>query len=118
MINRIRVATLEEVKSIESVSDCQVGCTVLALDTPSGVMKAVIRNAVEIDPVIYPEPDNLSMRMRAMFWRDLETVLAAQGASKYYFNVHVTNKAMCDTVKTWGAVQQSTEPEFRFMKVL
>jgi hypothetical protein len=118
MINRIRVATKEEIAAIADVSDLGPTCTVLALDTPEGAMKAVIRTAIEIDPVIYPEPDKLSMRMRAMFWRDLETVLAAQGATKYYFNVHVTNKAMCDTVKTWGAFQLSTEPEFRFSKVL
>jgi hypothetical protein len=116
MINRIRVATPEEVKSIEATADCQVGCTVLALDTPEGVSFAVVRTCVEVDPVIYPE--KLSNRMKAMFQRDVETVLAAQGVPKYYFNVHADNKAMIDSVQSWGAVPQSTEPEIRFMKVL
>lgn len=115
MINRIRVATPEEVATVEAVSDCK-GCMVLALDTPEGTPLAVIRTAVEVDPVIYPE--KLSNRMKAMFQRDVETVLAAQGVTKYYFNVHATNEKMLEAVKTYGAVPQSTEPEIRFVKVL
>jgi hypothetical protein len=115
MINRIRVATSEEVATIAKVSDCE-GCVVLALDTPEGTPLAVIRTAVEVDPVIYPE--KLSARWKAMFQRDVETVLAAQGVKKYYFNVHTSNEAMLKVVDTFGAVQQSTEPEFRFVKVL
>ncbi len=117
MINRIRIATPEEVAEVIQSGDSREG-TVLALDTPEGAMKAVIRTAIEIDPVIYPQPDKLSMRMRAVFWRDLETVLAAQGAKNYYFNVHVSNQAMNDTVKTWGAFRLSSEPEYRYIKAL
>lgn len=115
MINRIRVATPEEVATIEKNSDCK-GCMVLALDTPEGTPLAVIRTAVEVDPVIYPE--KLSNRMKAMFQRDVETVLAAQGVQSYYFNVHASNERMLEAVKTYGAVEQSTEPEIRFKKVL
>jgi len=115
MINRIRVAIPEEVKSIQDKSDC-TGCTVLALDTPEGVALAVIRTALEVDPMIYP--DGLSDRMKAMFVRDVETVLAAQGAAKYYFNVHASNEKMLDYAKHYGAIQQSTEPEIRFVRGL
>lgn len=114
-MNRIRIATAEEVKSIESKSDSQ-GCTVLALDTQEGTPLAVIRTVVEVDPVIYPE--KLTDRMKAMFQRDIETVLAAQGVLKYYFNVHVSNDKMLKVAGTLGATQQSSEPEFRFFKVL
>jgi hypothetical protein len=116
VINRIRVATPEEVKSIAEFSDCQVGASVLALDTPEGTAFAVVRTVVEVDPVIYPE--KLSSRMKAVFQRDIETVLAAQGILKYYFNVHVSNEQMLEVLKNFGAVQQSTEPELRFFKVL
>lgn len=115
MINRIRLATPEEVETIKATADC-AGAQVLALDTPEGTPLAVVRTAIEVDPVIYPE--KLSNRMKAMFQRDIETVLAAQGAFKYYFNVHASNQPMLDAVKSWGAVQQSTEPEIRFVKVL
>lgn len=115
MIKRIRVATQEEVDSIKSNSDCQ-GCMVLALDTPDGTPLAVVRTVVEVDPVIYPE--GLSDRSKAVFQRDIETVLAAQGVAKYYFNVHATNDKMLHVAQTLGAVAQSTEPEIRFAKVL
>jgi len=114
-MNRIRVATKEEVEGIAAYSDCQ-GCMVLALDTKEGTAFAVVRTCVEVDPVIYPE--GYQPRLMAMFQRDVETVLAAQGATKYYFNVHATNEKMLHVAETLGAIKQSTEPEYRFVKVL
>ena len=115
MINRIRVATPEEVAAVAEKSDCQ-GCTVLALSTNEGTPLAVIRTAVEVDPIFYPE--GLPDRMKAMFIRDVETVLAAQGVTKYYFNVQASNEKMLNYAKHYGAVQQSTEPELRFVRTL
>lgn len=115
MINRIRIATAEEVEQIQAVSDCQ-GATVLALTTPEGTPMAVVRSVVEVDPLFFPE--KLSDRMKAMFIRDVETVLAAQGVHKYYFNVHATNEKMLNYSKHYGATELSTEPEIRFVKVL
>lgn len=116
MINRIRVATKEEVEAIEKVSDCNYAFVVLALDTAEGTPLAVVRTVTEVDPVFYPE--KLSARMKAMFQRDIETVLAAQGVTRYYFNVHAANESMLSNVKTFGAVALSSEPEIRFVKVL
>lgn len=115
MINRIRVAKPEEVKAIEATSDLQ-GCTVLALDTPEGTITAVVRTPVEVDPVRYPE--DISDRWKAMFQRDVETVLAAQGVTHYYFNVHAANEQWRHVVETYGALAQSNEPEIRYKKVL
>lgn len=115
MINRIRIATQEEVASIAEKSDIQ-GCTVLALTTPEGTPLAVVRTVVEVDPMFFPE--KLSDRMKAMFIRDVETVLAAQGVTKYYFNVHTSNEKMINYSTHYGAVQQSVQPEIRFAKVL
>lgn len=115
MINRIRVATAEEVASIAEKSDIQPGL-VLALSTPEGTPLAVIRTVTEVDPMFFPE--KLSDRMKAMFIRDVETVLAAQGIQKYYFNVLATNEKMINYSTHYGAVKQSVEPEVRFSKVL
>lgn len=115
MINRIRVATPEEVETVVKSGDSREG-TVLALTTPEGTPLAVIRTVVEVDPIFFPE--KLSDRMKAMFIRDIETVLAAQGVSKYYFNVHSSNEKMVNYSTHYGAFKLSTEPEFRFVKAL
>jgi hypothetical protein len=115
-MNRIRLATVEEVKAIEKGADLDETCLVYALNTQQGVPLAVVRMAVEVDPVIYPE--GLHDRMKAMFQRDIETTLQAKGVSKYYFNVHVSNKPMLEVAKTLGAEQMSTEPEYRFRVIL
>jgi hypothetical protein len=116
MLNRIRLAKKEEIESIFPNSDLIPGSTVLALDTPEGVAFAVIRTVVEVDPVIYPE--KMSNRLKTVFQRDIETVLAAQGVPQYYFNIHTTNDAWLETAKHYGAVVQSTAPELRFKKTL
>lgn len=115
MINRIRLATPEEIQTVAKDGDCE-GCSVLALTTPDGTPLAVVRTAVEVDPMYFPE--GLSDRMKAMFIRDIETVLAAQGVRKYYFNVHTSNEKMINYSEHYGAIKTSTEPEFRFSKVL
>jgi hypothetical protein len=115
-VNRIRLATEAEVESIKAVGDIE-GSMVLGLTTEQGVPLAVVRTVVEVDPVIYPEGFN--NRLKLVFQRDIETVLAAKGVAKYYFNVHVSNTNMLEVgIKNLGAIQVSTEPEFRFSKVL
>ena len=115
-MKRIRLATEEEVKRIADTSDLDATCMVLALDTQAGTPLAVVRTAIEVDPCYYP-PD-FNAKMIAIFTRDVETVLAAKGVPKYYFNVKDTDAHWKEIVKTWGAVEVSTEPEIRFKKVL
>lgn len=115
-MNRIRVATPEEVESVRKMGDLDDTTIVLALNTQQGVPLAVLRTVTEVDPVIYP-PD-LPVRMKAMFQRDIETVLAAKGVGKYYFNVHVSNEAMLKVTESLGAERMSTEPEYRFRVIL
>lgn len=115
-MNRIRLATPEEVKQIEAHSDLDETSLVLGLDTREGVPLAVVRTVIEVDPVIYPE--GLPDRLKALFQRDVETFLYAKGAMRYYFNVHVANEPMLRVAQTLGAEQMSTAPEFRFRKRL
>jgi hypothetical protein len=115
-MNRIRLATPEEIETIKTTSDLDVTSIVLALNTQQGVPMAVIRTVVEVDPVIYPP--ELADRMKAIFQRDIETVLVAKGVSKYYFNVHTDNEPMLRVAETLGAERTSTAPEYRFKVVL
>ena len=115
-MERIRLATKEEVESIKAVADLSEGCLVLALTTQSGVPLAAIRTVVEADPMIFPAdfPD----RLKAVFVRDIETTLAAKGAPFYYFNIAASDEAWQKVALGWGAEQVSPAPEIRFKKSL
>jgi hypothetical protein len=115
-MNRIRLATQEEADSIKDFSDLDTGCTVFALNTQNGVGLAVRRLCQEVDPLVAPEGWNT--RDRTIFVRDLETVIAAQGGTHYYFNVDADDQTWQDVVKHWGAEQVSKSPVLRFKKIL
>jgi len=115
-MKRIRLANETEIDSIKDRSDLDVGCNVIALDTVLGTGFAVRRVCNEIDPVI--SPDGWNLRQRVFFMRDLETMMAAQGVTHYYFNVGADEQLWINTVTEWGAEQVSTKPEYRFKKLL
>ena len=115
-MKRLRLATEAEVEIMRAGGDLDPTCQVVALTTQSGSPLAVIRLAIEIDPVAFPTdfPD----RLKALFIRDIETHLAAKGVTSYYFNVTASDEAWQKTVLNWGAEQVSREPEIRFKKAL
>lgn len=112
----IRLATLEEIETIKDQADLGPGCTVLALDSPSGKTFAVLRQCTEIDPIIAEGDD--SSRRKAMMFFGMETGLNMLGVSHYYFNVKADETEWQEVVRKWGAEQVSQSPEFRFKKVL
>lgn len=115
-MNRTRLATAEEIELISKVSDLDDSCIVLALTTQQGAPLAVVRTAIEVDPVIYPE--GLHDRVKAMFQRDIEMILDAKGVKTYYFNVLADNESMIKVADTLGAIRTSIGPEFRYKKIL
>ena len=115
-MNRIRLATTEEVESIKDKSDLDTGDIVFALDTHKGTGLAVRRVCTEIDPM-FPAPD-WDTRMRAMFTRDLESVLWAQGGTHYYFNIDAEDKDWQLVAETWGASKVSPVPMIRYKRTL
>ena len=115
-MKRIRLATPEEIESIKAEADIDIGCVVYALDTAKGTGLAVRRVCNEIDPMISPE--GWEPRHRLLFSRDIETVLAAQGITHYYFNVDANEENWINSLKAWGAESQSKSPEIRMKKVL
>jgi len=115
-MNRIRLATEEECKSIADNSDLSPMTYVMGLDTKQGVILGVIRQAIELNPVHFPE--GLPDRMKYMFMRDIETHLAAKGAFAYYFQIDPAKEEYIATMKHYGAQQVSPIPELRFVRQL
>jgi len=111
-MERLRLATPEEVEKIKAVANLDETSIVLALTTQAGVPLAVVRTVVEVDPVVHPE--GMSPRLKAIFQRDIETFLSAKGIPSYFFNVHTDNTEMLSVAETLGGFRQSTAPEFRY----
>jgi hypothetical protein len=116
MKSRIRLATPEEVETIRATADLDSTCIVLALESAQGIGLAVIRQAVELDPIYFPPEWNT--KQKVFFIRDLETVMHAKGAISYYFNVDATNETWIENIKNWGAETVSLQPELRFKVTL
>lgn len=112
MKDRIRLATPEEVEVIKKQADLTPHSTVWAF----GESRAVVRTAMEIDPVIWGEncPD---IRKGWFIW-GLENMLRGAGASEYYFNIHTDDKKFLSIAEGFGAENISKAPEFRFKKAL
>lgn len=116
MINRLRAATSEEIEKFKETSDIDPSCLVVALDMKNATAYAVIRTAIEVDPVLFPPEWNT--KMKAIFVRDIETHLTAKGAISYYFQVLCSDEEWQENIKHWGCEQLSVAPEFRFKRKL
>lgn len=117
-MDKIRLATPEEVSGIAATSDLGPSTTVWAFEnTASGEPDlAVIRQAVELDPVYYRG----SNTRKAAFVFGLETAMRMMGVPAYYFNVPASEDmaAYRSIVQKWGAEPTSPTPEIRYKKVL
>ena len=113
-MDSIRFATKEEVDSIRAESDLQPGCIVLAFDNEKTGKPdlAVIRQCIEVDPVLFS--DETSTRRMTLFMWTLAQHLRLTQAPSFYFQTAVTNEKWQQVAKTFGAIQISPEPEFRF----
>lgn len=107
-LDKIRLATDEEVTSIAKDSDLTQSSRVLAM----GKNLAVWRVANELDPFHFdPEASNTN---KYVFLWGLETLLRGSGVNELYFNVHVADTQFRNVVEHLGAVATSTEPELRY----
>lgn len=109
----IRYATPEEIESIRSKADLATGGSVV---TFGGKEFAVIRNVVELDPVIFAEDTSNSRKL--FFVQALETFLRLTGTPAYYFNIHAEDEKWLEIAKKNGAEALSTAPEIRLKKTL
>jgi len=116
-LNKIRLATKEEIERIRPTADLDYAQQVYALDNRDGTADlAVYRLAPEIDPAYFsPSSDT---RRRATFVRDLETVLWAQGVPAYYFSTLQSDVEWNTVVAHWGAEPLWAVPHQRYKKIL
>lgn len=115
MLSKIRLATPEEIQKIESFSDLHDGTTVLAFGEGDDTDFAVLRNLIEIDPLISAKENT---KRKALFVWAIENMLRFQGVKRYYFNILPDNEEWKQAVEHWGAQQLSKAPELRFRKDL
>ena len=108
----IKLATLEQIERIAAFSDINSDTAVFAM----GDDLAVIRNAKEIDPVVFSE-ESTNARKLLFIW-GIENCLRSAGFPSYYFNVAVDNEEWIKAVETHGAIRLSSQPEYRYKKVL
>ena len=116
MIQRLRLATPEEIEKIKADSDLDPTCKVLSLDTAMGTPIAVIRLGIETDPVYYPK--EFGAKQIAMFSRDILNYLWAQNVERFYFNIDATDTNWADHLKAEGCEQVSKIPELRFKRTI
>lgn len=111
-LDKIRIATEEEVAKIAENSDLTPNSRVLAM----GENLAVWRIANEIDPVYFaPDGSNSS---KYMFIWGLENILRGSGATEFYFNVPVEDDKYRAIVEHFGATPTSVVPEMRYKIIL
>lgn len=117
MLDKIRLASQEEIESIRAEADLTPRSSVYAMESKSGAPDlAVVRQCVEIDPLVRAEGSSLS-RAAAFIW-GLETILRSIGATEYYANIHATDEEWQRNLVKWGMSPTSTAPEIRLKKLL
>lgn len=107
-LEKIRLASPEEVEEVRSTSDLTPTSRVLVM----GNSKAVWRICNEIDPWYYKEGTSLQERM--LFTFAIQNFLVGAGASEFYFNVHADDDKARKGFETIGATLTSTAPEVRY----
>jgi len=109
MISPIRRATEEEVKQIAESSDLTPASTVWVWDSD----KAVIRTAVEVDPVHFAEGSG--KQRKALFFWGLMNMLRASGVPEIYFNIDAEGTEDYQAVlEKLGAQKTTAKPQFRY----
>lgn len=120
-MDQIRLATAEEIESIQLGSDITPLSSVVAFDNAvtSKPDFAVLRQVFEIDPMVY-SPETTARRKALFIWA-LEGAIRIQGTvPAYYFNVSAEDDAAewRATVENFGAEKISPTKEYRYKRVL
>ena len=108
MLEKIRLATPEEIKEIEHNSNLTPTCRVLRL----GEMTAVWRVANEIDPL---HLNGASTQKGFRFIWGIENILKGAGATEYFFNVPADDPTYHRAIEEhFGAERLSKQPDYRY----
>lgn len=106
-MDKIRLATEEEVQEIAAESNLTPFSRVLVL----GKMKAVWKVCNELDPVFFgdaPKP-----LMYKFLW-GLENIMKGSGVTEYFYNVPADDTNYHAVLEKLGAERQSKQPDFRY----
>lgn len=107
VLEKIRLATPEEIEEIAPSADLTPMCRVMKM----GEMTAVWRVANELDPVFYADaPDPRKVKF---IW-GIENIMKGAGLTEFYFNVPVGDEKYQKIVEHFGAQRTSKEPEYRY----
>jgi hypothetical protein len=106
-VDKIRVATEEEIKEIAGESNLIPMSKVLAM----GKMRAVWKVCNELDPVFFA--DAPKALMYKFLW-GIENIFKGMGLSEYYFNVPADDTKYHQLLEHLGAERQSKQPDFRY----
>lgn len=108
MLEKIRLATPEEIQEIEASSNLTPMSRVLKM----GEMTAVWRVAHELDPVYF---NNQPVPKMVKFIWGVENILRGSGVTEYYFQTPCTDTHYHKILEEhFGAQRLSKEPEYRW----
>lgn len=106
-MEKIRLATEDEVKEIAPHSNLTPMSKVLAL----GEMRAVWKICNELDPVFFN--DAPQARMYKFLW-GIENIMKGSGLTEYYFQIPANDEPYQKVVEHMGGERQSKQPEYRY----
>lgn len=108
MLDKIRLATAEEVEAIKDNSNLTPMCRILKL----GDMTAVWRVCHELDPF---HPNGAPLREQVRFIWGIENILKGAGVSEYFYNVDAADTTYHKALEDhFGAERLSKQPDYRF----
>lgn len=118
MIPFIRPATEEEVEPIKEGSDLTGSTSVWAWPNDKGATDlAVIRQALEIDPVHFAETSG-NQRKLMLFWA-VCNMLKASGTREVYFNINSEGTEDYQAIlEKMGASKLNAKPQYRYKLAL
>lgn len=106
-LERIRLATKEEVEAIEKEANLTPMCRILKMGEITGVWRV----ANELDPVL---PNGAPPSRLYKFLWGVENLMKGSGVTEYFYNVPADDTHYHKVLEDLGAERLSKQPEYRF----
>jgi hypothetical protein len=106
-VDKIRVATEEEIKEIAAESNLTPMSKVLAM----GKMRAVWKVCHELDPVFFYDAPNT---LKYKFLWGLDNILRGAGLTEWFCNVRADDTEYHKVLEHLGGERQSKQPDYRY----
>ena len=106
-MEKIRLATIEEIDTIKDKSNLNSRSTVWQLEGMLGVCKVVN----ELDPVFL---NGASTKQFCKFVWGLEYIMKGAGWDSYHFNVKAEDREYNELIQEFGGERVSMQPDYRY----